>query len=332
MRDFLRGPFRWLLLGLVLGGFAADQIDHRSFAQLYAQIHPVRASDPAYPLINRLLTYDFPSSEQFHLDQKLQRDLESFGAQKTKSGDVTSISIYYRRLLQGQWMGIDENKTYNPASLMKVAIMIAYFQDARTNPGILQHKIVYTSVLDNALRVVPFQTPSTLKVGTAYTVDQLIEALMIHSDNGAKNALLSGIDERLLAEVYTDLGIENPDNASGAYVISAKAYSLFFRILYNATYLNRALSQRALDLLVQAQYKDGIVAGVPAGVTVAQKYGEYVATDGSGEPVSYELHDCGIVYKKDDPYFLCVMTKGKDFGALTKTIQQISRLVYDQTP
>lgn len=154
---------------------------------------------------------------------------------------------------------------------------------------------------------------------------------MIHSDNGAKNALLSGLDNRSLAEIYTDLGIENPDNVSGAYVISAKAYSLFFRILYNATYLNRALSQRALDLLVRAQYRDGIVAGVPAGVMVAQKYGEYVATDGSGRPISYELHDCGIVYRKNSPYFLCVMTKGTDLDSLTKTIQDVSRLVYEQT-
>ncbi len=142
--------------------------------------------------------------------------------------------------------------------------------------------------------------------------------------------MIAKIDPNVLSQVYTDLGIENPDNAPEGYLISAKTYSLFFRILYNATYLNRTLSERALDILSKATFKDGLVAGVPEGSTVAHKYGEHIdSVDGQISDV--ELHDCGVIYATSKPYFLCVMTRGSKVEDLTKLIKDISKLVYDVT-
>lgn len=317
-----------VLFGAIIGAAFGYRYAQRAFTSVYDRIKPIRAASASYPLINPLLSYDIPSLDEFRFDTPMEKTLGSYVQQQLNHHAATNISVYYRELLTGHWIGINENTAYNPASLMKIAIVIAYYRQAQSHPEILKTPITYTKKLSDALAAVPFQTPSGLVIGRAYTIDQLIDALMIQSDNGAKNALLSRLDGKAIAEVYTDLGITNPDTVSGNYTISSKAYSLFFRILYNATYLNREYSERVLDLLTRAQYKDGIVTGVPPEVTVAQKFGEYVASDASGDPIGYELHDCGIVYHPSAPYILCVMTRGSDLKNLTGIIQQISHLTY----
>src|SRR5262249_32692831 len=109
-----------------------------------------------------------------------------------------------------------------------------------------------------------------------------------------------------------------------------KVYALFFRILYNASYLNKEDSEQALKLLSQATFKDGLIAGVDDGITVAHKFGEYAAKDASGNdvPGTDELHDCGIVYAPGHPYLLCVMTRGNQLTSLTTMVAQVSQIVF----
>ena len=90
--------------------------------------------------------------------------------------------------------------------------------------------------------------------------------------------------------------------------------------------MSPARSEEALDLLTKSEFKDGLVAGVPPGVTVAHKFGERGA---EGERMR-QLHDCGIVYCPRSPYVLCVMTRGEDFQQLIGTTEDISRLVYGE--
>ena len=164
-----------------------------------------------------------------------------------------------------------------------------------------------------------------IKAGESYTIEQLIEYMIKYSDNNAKQILLRMADPASLLEVTSDLGIPTP-KAGEDYVISPKMYSLFFRVLYNATYLNRAFSERAVNLLLQADFADGLVAGVPIGTEVAHKFGEASTTIDT--VTGFELHDCGVVYLPNHPYFLCVMTKGISVSDLEETIRSISQRTY----
>ncbi|MDO8560151.1 MAG: serine hydrolase [bacterium] len=67
--------------------------------------------------------------------------------------------------------------------------------------------------------------------------------------------------------------------------MSVKDYASFFRILYNASYLNREQSERALGLMTKTRFRDGIIAGVPAGRPVAHKFGERTTLE-DGKPVA----------------------------------------------
>ena len=133
-----------------------------------------------------------------------------------------------------------------------------------------------------------------------------------------------------MSEVYTDLGLPLPSDGPNPQDLSAKLYAYFFRVLYNATYLDREYSQKALELLDHSDFSAGIQAGLPTGTNAAQKFGERTIYDQSNALVGRELHDCGIVYKKDSPFLLCIMTRSNtaSFDTLAKDIADVSALVY----
>jgi hypothetical protein len=102
-----------------------------------------------------------------------------------------------------------------------------------------------------------------------------------------------------------------------------KDYGMFFRVLFNASYLSKDSSEKALKLLSESTFTKGLVAGIPSGVSISHKFGERVMGD------TRQLHDCGIVYLPKQPYLLCIMTRGKDFDQLAGVISEISKKVYD---
>jgi hypothetical protein len=79
----------------------------------------------------------------------------------------------------------------------------------------------------------------------------------------------------------------------------------------------------------EATYNQGLVAGVPKNIAVAQKFGEALDSSNPNSP-EINLSNCGIIYHPTHPYILCVMTKGKDINALTQTIASISSVVWSQ--
>ncbi|HEX8923420.1 MAG TPA: serine hydrolase, partial [Patescibacteria group bacterium] len=110
-------------------------------------------------------------------------------------------------------------------------------------------------------------------------------------------------------------------------IISVKSYASFFRILFNSSYLDNDMSEKALEILSTSRFKDGLIAGVPNGVAIAHKFGErqYLATG------QKQLHDCGIVYPASSrPYLICVMTRGQDFSHMENSIKDISAAIYNE--
>jgi beta-lactamase class A len=153
--------------------------------------------------------------------------------------------------------------------------------------------------------------------------------MIVESDNGATYTLIDNIESNVLNEVYSDLGITHPEEDSANYQIATRTYALFFRVLFNATYLRREYSEQALELLVRATYRDGLNALLPKDLTVAHKFGEHVVSSDRKTPEGIELHDCGIVYYPEHPYLLCVMTRAKEQSDAESMIQQISKEVYE---
>lgn len=323
--------FRYVLFfigGVLMASLFWFNYGNSQIKAISAQILPVRQKNNPYTFINPLLTYEIPANvKEFKEYKPLEQEIDDVW--KSQYGvSVDDLSVYFRDLKQGRWVGVNQDALNPPASMMKVAIMIAYYKEAENNPAVLQQSLNYSQQISAQISEIPFQSPSSLQVGKNYTIDQLIDDMIVHSDNGSKNLLLDNVDQSDLNEIYTDLGLPNPSDNPQNFVISAKQYSLLLRVLYNATYLSRSYSEKALKILSQADFKDGIVAGVPNGTVVAQKFGENVDSS-NASALEITLSNCGIVYHSTDPYILCVMTKGKDLSVLEKAIVSVSQTTWN---
>jgi len=164
----------------------------------------------------------------------------------------------------------------------------------------------------------------TLEFGKEYTVEELIRRMIVYSDNGAATLLYAQLNADYLSSIYSDMGVEQPNIGRTENYMSVSEYAAFFRILYNASYLNRDMSEKALNLLSKSEYKNGLLAGVPADIVVSHKFGERIYDN------IFQLHDCGVIYHPKSPYILCLMTRGENFANLEGAIKDISKGVYDE--
>jgi beta-lactamase class A len=315
------------IIALGLGLWIEHARDTNYMEQIISSIKPIRENNFNYRYIFPLLSYDFTEANQFLRDLTLENQVDGYVADQIKKQNAQNISVYVRNLSDNRWAGTNEDTQYHPGSLLKVLIMMAYFRQAELDQTILEKNFSYSKDIAQQSAALNFSAPSNLTIGQSYPVKALMEDMIANSDNGAETLLINNVDRTILNNAYTDLNIPNPDSVSGDYTISARQYAAFLRILYNATYLSEDYSEQALSIMAKSTYRDGISAGVPANIVVAQKYGERV--QGQGNDIqAVELHDCGVVYATGHPYTLCVMTKGQDIQKLTEIIKDISGLVY----
>lgn len=310
-----------IITGVILCFLARDSANQ--------DVYPIRENNAGYSFIDPLLFYNVPDDvgQYEPLESQVQ------GIIKGQASDLTT-SVYYRDLNSGRWFGIQENQKYTPASLLKVVIMMAYFKEAELTPSVLSQRITFSPAVQSLMQTVPDEQNTTLVLNGSYLASNLIDKMITNSDNGATYALLSKLDDSNLAQVFQDLGLQNPQVTGRDYTISAQDYASFFRVLYDATYLNLTMSERALALLSKTDFKDGIVAGVAKPIPVSHKYGEAVSISGNQES-TVDLHDCGIVYYPKHHYLICIMTRatGSDQVSLlaqdTVAIKNISQAVYE---
>ena len=309
----------FFLLGLFFGYLIVDffyQQKEQGDINFNSQIR-----QGGFNFINPLLECDASEELTIKESQKLKLNISNKIKNSIDNASVTQISYYFRDLNNGAWFGIDEKENFSPASLLKVPLMIAYFKLSEKDPNILNKKILFNLPGDENL-IENIKPKKVIEKNKEYTIKELIEYMIIYSDNNAKTFLFLNISENDLSRIYTDLGIEIPGIRNVDDFMSVKDYASFFRVLYNASYLNREMSEKALDLLSKTDFEDGIVKNLPRNIKVSQKFGERRIDDIS------QLHDCGIVYKSKNPYLICVMTRGRSIDDLKKVIQNLSFETY----
>ncbi len=310
-----------LLVGLAMGWWLQAWYRKKNAPPLYS----IREASGEFKFIRPLLAVG--DSPRLRERSALESSLANLITKYKQSGSVSSASVYVRDLEGSRWVGINEDEKYAPASMYKVALMIAYLKTAESDPSLLSRSVVFSRSIEKNIQE-EIAPEDRMQLGMTYTIADLIYRLIIHSDNDAKNLLHQNLPLPVEREVFMDLGLPVPDVSDRGDTMSAKAYSLFFRILYNSSYLSRPMSEMALKILSNTTFREGIIAGVPEGTVVSHKYGYRVFLPEEKQPFKQELHDCGIVYYPSTPYFLCVMTKGNDYNQLKELIKKVSEIVY----
>ncbi|MFA4991560.1 MAG: serine hydrolase [Candidatus Omnitrophota bacterium] len=279
-----------------------------------------------YEFISPLLDYEKPAEFRHKEVYELKKKIEKTISARIERGEVIYVSVYFRDLLNGPWLGINEKEKFAPASLLKVPIMIACLKHAEKNPDELSVKLRFEKSYGDKPVFQNILPEKNLEPGAYYTFEELIYRMIVYSDNEAKDMLSDYLGDAVLEGVFTDMGLSVTDVYEKTDFISVKEYASFFRILFNASYLGRDMSEKALRILSESTFRSGIVAGMPGGTVVSHKFGERK----NQENQTLQLHECGIVYHRDRPYLICVMTYGRDFMAQAGLIKEISSVVYGE--
>jgi len=321
----------FLVIGIGAGYGFEYEFSYQQTKHLIKNIVPVRENNFNYHYIYPLLRYDFGNAKYFLEDKNLEEKINAYIQQQYQAQNAESISVYFSNLSAGTWSGVNADTSYIPGSIMKVLIMMAYYRESQLDSSIMAKNLVYTDQVNQAVSKIPYVNPVNLTVGQSYSTKYLLEDMIENSDDAADTLLLLNVNQSILDDVFGDLKVTVPGTTSN-YTISPKDYTSFLRILYNATYITEVDSEEALSILSKSTYHDGIYAGVPSGVEVAQKYGESLDVDPQTKEVTATyLHNCGIVYAKAYPYTLCIMTKAKgltDHKQQAAIIKDISAMVY----
>jgi beta-lactamase class A len=270
-----------------------------------------------YDLISPLLACDIGKEEVFNELTFIRNNVQSTISEEKSSGRAISISVYMRLLNSSRWLEINGSEKYTPASLLKVFVMMGFLKKAESDPSLLSRRFVFAG---------PSSGDSVhLGVGISYRIDNLIREMIVNSNNDALHLLLSVVDVTAFDGIYKDLNISVPpvQDEERLNIMDPVSYSMVFRVLYGATYLNREMSERGLQLLSESVDTGGLAAQLPTGTRVAHKFGL------RRNDRSVELHDCGIIYYPEHPYLLCVMTRGTHDGDLSDVISRISKVAYD---
>lgn len=259
-----------------------------------------------YSLLNPWLHCQEGEHDEEHMDaSKLKKDLEAYLATQKANGNLQRAAVAFRYPDGEASFDINGSDLYAPGSLLKVPIMIAVYKQAQEDPSLLSRTVAHGVDL--------------------YTVQQLVEKMIVDSDNAAREVLLKLIqqmapDGRPLVAMSAELRLGEATPGKEDF-LRVGTYAALLRTLYDASYLNKAMSQKALALLTQTRYENGVVAGIPDDLPVAHKFG--IREDRN------QIHDCGIVYVPQHPYIICVMTEAPTTTQGENVIKELSRMTHD---
>jgi beta-lactamase class A len=243
--------------------------------------------------------------------------------------DASSVSVYFRDLDNGNWFGIREDEKFSPEIQLKLPILIAYFKWSETNPLVLRKKILFRGAgATPAPRYL--RSPKPLEAGSAYAVNDLLFRMTAYGDNDAYTLLMANLPPAYLQKVAKDLYVNYDPEVTGDS-LTLSAYASYFRVLFNASYLNEEMSEKTLRYLARSAFRDGMASGIPSDINIASKAGEQVITilDIEGLPAEVlQLHEFGIIYHPERPFLLGITVRGGDFRDLARVIRDITKLVY----
>lgn len=317
---FLGGALSYLFLSP--GGFAAPTTSVASV--------PVRSvSECAYTIARidgykrtRPLLYSEPTCESPRF-VGLRGTIGTLIDGMKAAGEVTSASVYVRDFRKAEWTLYNGVEVYDPGSMLKVPLLLAWLSMSEKDPSVMERTFTCEQQDRNVLNTTAFPSQQA-ELNRSYTVRQLLELSIVHSDNRATVMLLRHMPPAKYVGTFTELGLPKPDGNAKAYRMNVRDYSVFMKALYNSSLLSPLDSDYALELMSRAEFNKGLVAGLPPGVDIAHKFGE------AGTPEEKQLHETGLVYANGNPYLITVMTRGENVDSLAKSIASLSKAVYER--
>jgi len=220
--------------------------------------------------------------------------------------------LYVYRFDDQNEYGLHHNESFPAASLMKLPVMIRFYQEVEK--GNLDPETKY--VLKENDKVLGAGILQGKSAGTPYTYRQLVEYMGQYSDNTALKVMRRVLGNDKIQETIDGLGMGKTSLKD--FTTTPKDVGLFFRILYQGWVISDEHRNELLQFLTKTAFEDWLPKGLPGNIRVAHKIGKDLGT----------FSDGGIVFAEKP---LVIVTMSKDARELeaNEVLPKISKLIWD---
>jgi len=207
--------------------------------------------------------------------------------------DINHFAFVYKDIQTGFTISYNESSPIFTASTIKAPAVIYLYEKVSKKEIDLEEKLTYTSNFYNGgSGILQNKEPNT-----KYTVKELLEYTIHHSDNIAYAMLMNRYNREDMYNFWNKLGTEHifKYNTIWGYT-SAKDATIYMEELYRFYLDNKEYGSVLMDLFKNSGWK-----------MIATKDGKYnTASKGGWSEESF--HDAAIVFEKN-PYILTIMSK-----------------------
>lgn len=236
-------------------------------------------------------------------------------------GKPGQISVAFTDLVTGRTVCYNEGIRFNPASVIKIPVMVTAFTQVQNGKKQFTDKLT----LRSSDRIWGSGDLYYAKAGSQYTLIQLVEVMITHSDNTATKMLIDYLGIDTVNATIRDLGLSdtvvsttNLLNADGLNYSTPYDMNRLLYKLAKSEIATPEMCRDMIDILSRNAHRWGIPKHLPASVRVANKTGTLTGI----------RNDSGIIFLQDSPYILSVFTKMTSSQIAQSAVVDISDQIY----
>jgi beta-lactamase class A len=247
--------------------------------------------------------------------------------ERRAAGFQGTVGYIVKDLQTGQVVSYHADSPFLSASLIKLPIMVAVFQAVEEGILSLDKQIVLKRSDKRGGSGILKRT----SVGTLLSNRQLVEAMIIHSDNTATELLVQQLGYDYLRLTFSKLGLTNtvihPDGfkLSPKYVAednytSPQDMAFLLEEIYKGRLISAQASWDMLEILMRQKLRDRLPKLLPEETIVAHKTGL----------LRRSCHDVGIVFSPQGDYVICVLTgENRNYNVAKSLISTVGQKAFE---
>ena len=223
----------------------------------------------------------------------------------------------------GNYLDLNGDKVYATASIIKLPILIAFFQDVDAG----KIKLNETLTMTRDMVVGGSGEMQDLPVGSKFTALETATKMITISDNTATNMIIKRMGGiQVLNQRFRSWGLEKtvirnwlPD-LRGTNTTTAKELTRLLAMLDQQKLLSPKSQTQAIGILQRVKNRKLLPVGLGRGATIAHKTGD----------IGFLLGDAGIVVMPNGKHYMAavLVESAYDDPAARDFIQDVSRIVY----
>ena len=241
---------------------------------------------------------------------------------------IGEYSFYFEDLDGGYVYAHNENVQMVSAGCIKLPIALVLFKEVEENRMNLKDKVSITEadmVYGKGI-IHEFEERQ-------YSIYELLISMLIQSDSTSVNKLIDIIGMERINEQISLMGLKNTllkrksidertEKAAIENISSSYDLSLCWKILYEASFLNKENSKQLIDILKRQQHKNKITFYIPDEIKpkIASKAGDLIGAE----------NDTALIQIPKGNFVFTVMSKNLPNNVYgTVTITRIGKMVWD---